>query len=542
MHIFITICIFDKKKKNMTNEEKYKSLGAMSNHLIDVGTKIAADRADNTPSDWVSNKSTRHSGSFSANNPYFTQLNRAGSKADEDALFELAVKWEAEQAGYQQERADKYADLLEQRAYDDPTAVVSRNRRAGINSDLVGASGAVGSGSGSSATADMPSLSTPTDNTSHFSNQVDRHSMILGAVDSVAGLLGAFSSLGSAVTNSISTLTMLPIAKRAGELSNQLADEMRPHQVSLAEKLSQGQQIANDTADLDLINKSLGTLNSLSGFITPETSDDDATNILSSLGFDSAKIPSLLTGVKQWHSNPQYKANWEKSKQQAIEAEEYGKTYTRDYISGILGISQQLETTQLNLDFALKDLELKVANLLNTDDYAQDVAGNTQVLTSLSTKQAGYDSKQLDLLRQQLDRDFVAFENQLEFLVVGRREANNLIQEIKRRAVLNGRALTAEENAIIDNQYQLIYGLDCLGSQYLGNATRMITKTVQNRYFSRFSLGNNGLISPEWAFPNQYNFMRTQISFDQVTSGIKSTSDVATDIKDGLIDGLKILL
>lgn len=526
----------------MTNEEKYRTLGAGVSPLIDNAKAIASDRADNSASDWVSRKTRKHSGSFSANNPYFVQLDRAGSKADEDALFELAVKWEAEQAGYQQERADKYADLQEQRAYDDPSAVVARNRRAGINSDLVGASGAVGSGSGSSATADMPSLTTPTDNTSRFSNQLDRHSMILGAVDSVSGLLGAFSSLGSAVTNSISTLTMLPIAKRAGELSNQLADEMRPHQVSFAEKQLQGQQIANDTADLDLINKSLGTLNTLSGFITPETSDEDATNILSSLGFDSAKIPSLLTGVKQWHSNPQYKATWEKSKTQAIEAEEYGKAYTRDYISGILGISQKLESTQLNLDFALKDLEFKVANLLNTDEYAQDVAGNTQVLTSLSTKQAGYDSKQLDLLRDQLDRDFEAFENQLEFLVVGRREANNLISEIRQRASRNGRDLTAAEQAIIDNQYQLIYGLDCLGSKYLGDATRMITKTIQNRYFSRFSLGNNGVISPEWAIPSQYNFMRTQLSFDDVTSGIRSTSDVATDIKDGLIEGIKILL
>ena len=100
---------------------------------------------------WTSQHKTfgKHGAKLSPDNPYYTQLNQSMSAGDEDALFELAVKWEAENAGYQQERADKLADLAEQRAYDDPSAVVARNRKAGINPDLQGIGVVGGSGSDS---------------------------------------------------------------------------------------------------------------------------------------------------------------------------------------------------------------------------------------------------------------------------------------------------------------------------------------------------------------------------------------------------------
>lgn len=525
----------------MTNEEKYSTLGAGVHSLIGKFKTLQSDRADNSASDWVSRKTSKHSGSFSANNPYFTQLDRAGSKADEDALFELAVKWEAEQAGYQQERADKYADLQEQRAYDDPTAVVSRNRRAGINSDLVGASGAVGSGSGSSVTADMPSLTTPTDNTSRFSNQVDRHSMILGAVDSVSGLLGAFSSLGSAVTNSISTLAMLPIAKRAGELSNQLAHEMRPHQVSAAQEAVRGAKIANESADLSLINQSLGTLNTLSGFITPETSDEDATNILSSLGFGADRIPTLKAGIKQWHSNPLYQATWKNSQTQAVEADERAKAFTNEFYSQLFDLASQSELLNLSLDNSLKDFELKVAKLLNTDEYASQVADLTKLGTSNDINTLTLSNEQIGLMRQYIKRDSDAFVSQLDFIKSAILTSKNVQYEIRQRSIEQGRPLTQYESSLLEAESYRQKLLMGLGSRSLGQAKNIAYQSIQTRFYNRMGISNNGNTYLWKPTDRYYEYFMNTLNFTNYVNGDISTEDVSNGFVDFMIEGVKLI-
>ena len=86
----------------------------------------------------------RHKGNFSQNNPYYQQLNSGfHRKGDQDALYELAVKWEADYSTTLENR--EYSEQLrdEQREYELPINEVIRNRQAGINLDIAGGSAGV---------------------------------------------------------------------------------------------------------------------------------------------------------------------------------------------------------------------------------------------------------------------------------------------------------------------------------------------------------------------------------------------------------------
>ena len=512
MHSFIIICIFDTKKKNMaTNEERYKQ--AFSSAF--------------SPN-WTSQHKTfgKHGAKLSTDNPYFTQLNQAMSGGDEDALYELAIKWEAENAGYERERADKLADLAEQRAYDDPSAVVARNRKAGINLDLQGSSVVGGSGSGLSAPS-MPSFETPTDNTSHFANRLDSHTMVTNAISSASSLLSAFSGLGSTIVNGISTMRMLPIAEKAGQLANQTAEQLQPHQVN-------AQRIANESAEMSLMSQSLSTLTSLSssGFFTPDTTDEEYSNVLGTLGFGADRIPSLINGIKQYQSNPAYREMYDRAKIAQIKAEEEGKVYTRNVIAGLTQLAKDTEVLEGNLRFVTDDLQYKIANILNTDEYATVLADN-----SIMDANNGY--KQRELLGKQLDRDLEAFDAQLNYLVDATKKSQSIIAEIRNGA--KNRPLTMQESSLIEVEEEKIKVYSTLGSDFLTSARSLVINSIQNRFYKREALNSNGTYKPDWSNGTMINFMNRNLNFMSMVNGDVSTSEGVNLLKEGLQLGVGLL-
>lgn len=533
----------------MTNEERYKQVTERVNRVTNDSLRF-----ESTPADWSSKKTKRHSGTFSANNPYFAQLDRASSKADEDALFELAVKWEAEQAGYLQERADKYADLQEQRAYDDPRAVVARNRLAGINPDLGGSGPGAAPGAGS-VTADMPSLNTPTENTSHFDNQLDRHSMLVGTLGAVGTVVSSLSGLGSTVINGISTLKQLPITLKAGQLANQLAEDLMPFQVQQAEKnvnltdknitladeRIRGARIANESSELGLINQSLGVLNSLSSYVTPDTPDEDVPNILRSLGIGEDKLPIYQAGIKQWHSNPAYKANYEKSIAERNKAEAFNDAFSLDLLKGNIELQQQVETAELLTKYHQQEFQSKVAKYLNTDTYAKQVGNLTISQTSLASQQVVYDSKQLEYMRSLLYQDMKSFKSQIDYLAHGVNTSENTIASIRQKATENNRPLSASEQALIQVEQEKILSYTTLGSRYLGDAKNYVINSVQNAYYSQQVLNDEGFIEPIWFTPNYHSFINQNLNFTNVVNGSVSSDDIATSLGDALFEvGVKL--
>ena len=239
-----------------TNEERYES----------NRSKIQSNYEDHF--NWSFNKSARHAGTFRSDNPYLQNLKQASTKQDEDALYELAVKSDAELAQYERERADRRADLEEQRAYDDPLAVVARQRRAGINPDLApaGASAGASAGAGHSQVVSMPSLDTPTDNTTPFASG----SLMLQGFQVASSLIGSIASFGSSVVGAVDTISMLP------------------HKLRGADLLNEAQDISNQSSALSLMGSKIDHWTELAKLITPETSDEDGLSLLSALGSSDA--------------------------------------------------------------------------------------------------------------------------------------------------------------------------------------------------------------------------------------------------------------
>ena len=523
----------------MTNEERYRTLGAGTGQLIDKFKSINSDRADNSASDWVSRKTHKHSGSFSANNPYFKQLDRAGSRSDEDALFELAVKWEAEQAGYQQERADKFADLQEQRAYDDPSAVVSRNRRAGINSDLVGASGAVGSGSGSGVTADMPSLNTPTENTSKFSNAYDSTSLIINSISAVGNLFSSLSSVGSTIINGVTSLSMLPIHRKAGKLANDLSEMVNPlivdntkKQGDLLDTQITGQNKANSRSHFAMLNDSLKLTDYLSQLIPDGTSDVDSSNILSALGFNSDEIPRFQNLLKQRYTNPHFKAWYENSVAAERQATSYNKVYTNSVIERSFELKNDLDVATNQLSIAQAEFANRVQTFLNTDEYASDVADLTKTETNVSKQRLGYESDAIAFADQQLERDVDAFISQLEYLKQAKAKSQSILDSLSAKDTLTG-----FEQAVYDTEEQRILLYDQLGSQYLGDAKIMVQNAIANTYHvnqNHLSQAGYSTFVGVGITPGYPNFFNDRISFTEFSKGNVSTDDIKLPFVDAL--------
>ena len=519
MHsLLIYASLTQRKKSTMTIEEIYKK-----NQKVDFrGEEPIIGRA--------------HTGRFSPNNPYLENLQSAFNLRDQSAIYEMAVKWEAE-----------YADTLEAREYSDPVNEVARQRRAGINPDIVGGS-ASGSASGSA-------IDTPTQNTTPFGSQSETTSMLINGFATAGQIVSAISSFGSTVINGISTLKQLPITLKAGQLANQLAEDLMPFQVqqaeknvnltdkniSLADEKIRGARIANESSELGLINQSLGVLNSLSSYVTPDTPEEDVPNILRSLGIGEDKLPIYQAGIKQWHSNPAYKANYEKSIAERNQSEAFNDAFSLDIMKGNIELQQQVETAELLTKFHQQDFQSKVAKYLNTDTYAKQVGNLTISQTSLASQQVGYDSKQLEYMRSMLDRDMKSFTSQIDYLAHGVKTSQDTIASIRQKAIDNNRPLTASEQALIQVEQEKILCYSTLGSRYLGDAKNYVINTVQNAYYSEQVLNDEGFIEPIWFTPNYQSFINQNLNFTSVVNGSVSSDDIATSFGNTIFDlGVKL--
>lgn len=511
----------------MTNEERYES----------NRSKIQSNYEDNFI--WSFNKSARHAGTFRSDNPYLRNLQQASSKQDEDALYELAVKSEAELAQYERERADRRADLEEQRAYDDPMAVVARNRRAGINPDISGAVAGSGSGTGGSSVVAMPSLDTPTDNTTPFSSG----SLLMQGFQIASSLIGSIASFGSSVVGSINTLSMLPVLREGVQLANDLTSE----QIT-------AQQLTNDSSRLGLITSGLDIINRLSSFITPETSEEDATALMSALGVSGDLIPNLYKGIQQWHTNPKFKAGYEQDKADAIAKEEFNRVFTREVQRKSLALSADLELVEKGLKFAQTDLESKVANILNTDENVTFLADKQQTIWANEMQSAVVEGDAIELKKEQIKRDLSAFKAQLDLVDEGIKQSQSFIDEIfaeaKSRKVIpagarliDGVYLSAEEASFFEIERQKILAYEALGSRFLNDANGFMIDTFMRHYFETQLMYPNGETMPLYnkMHPDITSFMKSMFTFDQIRSGSVSSDDVVNSYSGILLELFSIL-
>lgn len=520
--LFINICFFDTKKKYYsmpTNEERYES----------NRSKIQSNYEDHFT--WSFNKSARHAGTFRSDNPYLQNLKQASSKQDEDALYELAVKSEAELAQYERERADRRADLEEQRAYDDPFAVVARQRRAGINPDLVGSSAGAGSsaGTGSSAVASMPSLETPTDNTTPFANG----SLMLQGFQVASSLIGSIASFGSSVVDAVDTISMLP------------------HKFKGAELLNEAQDISNESSALSLIGSKVDGWTQLSKLITPETTDEDGLSLLSSLGVsDPTNELKVLRHIQQ---HPEYIADWEEDKKRKIANQEWNEVYTEEVVNRSISLSEQLTRVDQSLQLSQKDFQYKVSSLLNTDENASYVAETEKIRMSNDRETANYDSDRLNLMHQKLERDLSAFGAQLDMVNEGIKQSEDLIKKIKNSGkpfmdFKTGRCrnignlyYTPEEYATIQIEQQKIKAYRAMGSQYMNSAYSYLLNTISRDYFDERMMQSDGELRNFATHPDIVQFLQNAFTFEQFVSGQVSSNDIVSQLAGMGIDLVKLI-
>lgn len=501
-----------------TNEERYES----------NRSKIQSNYEDHFT--WSFNKSARHAGVFRSDNPYLENLKNASSKQDEDALYELAVKSEAELAQYERERADRRADLEEQRAYDDPLSVVGRQRRAGINPDLVGSTAGAGSsaGTGSSAVASMPSLDTPTDNTTPFASG----SLMLQGFQVASSIIGSIASFGSSVVGAVDTIAMLP------------------HKFQGAELLNEAQDISNQSSAMSLIGSKIDGWNQLAKLITPETTDEDGLSLLAALG--STDAANDLKAVRHIQKNPKSIADWEEEKKRKIANEEWNKVYTEEVVNRSIALSEELTRVDQSLQLTEKDFKYKVSSILNTDENAEYIAETEKLRMSNDRAQANYDADQLNLMHQRLTRDLEAFGAQLDMVKDGIKRSEDLIEAMKRGGKpymdfdagrcrrIGNLYYTPEEYAQIQIEQEKIKAYKAMGTQFLGNAQGFILNTIQREYFDTRMMQNNGELRNFATHPDILQFWQTLSTFDQFASGQVSSNDIISQLAGMGIDLVKL--
>lgn len=454
----------------------------------------------------------RHQGSFSPNNPYFLQLKQAATNQDKDALYELAVKWEADQAAYQQQLADRQAALDEQRAYDDPSAANARLRAAGINPDIAGSSS--GSSSGSSASMALPTLNQTTGQTK-FSNAYDNSSLVLQGIGTAASVLSSFTGLGSTIISAIDTLTTLPARAKLLNAQAYVADQSKDAAVTSAKNTA-------ESGILSGIQQSLGILGDVSSFFTPESTDDDITSVLSTLGYSDDKIPSMMSAIRQYHKNPNMKAYFENAKKEANFAEQWNSQYTPEIVGRVISQSIQLQDAQNHFEIDSKQLQARIAKILNTDTHAANVSSSI-------SDQAVYDSEKAALDVDMLRRDIDAYVSNIANIDEAIKFREKSIERINKTASAENRKLTAAEEAIINSHNIAIMQMRALGSNELSRLYTMMRSNARQNYYDRVNM-SSGVVEPIIGI-EKHNYF-TGYTFDDLNNGSVTTDQIVNQLMD----------
>lgn len=401
--------------------------------------------------------SVRHQGVFSSANPYLEQLKSANKNQDKDALYELAVQWEADYANRQQQLAENRAILEEQREYDNPVNQVARQRAAGINPDIAGSSSSGSTSSGSSAQLTNPGLADQNGQTK-FSNKYDNTSQVFDGINTAANFISSLTGSVSGIMNSVSSLKMLPSqislneaqAGLQGAQANEIKELLSGKKKSL-DLTNASQSIQNSSAILE-------QLASFADLISPDT--EDFSSILSSLGVSSENISPYTDIIKQMHANPVMREKYAKASTAAKFSEAENDIYTNEIVSGMVEVSQRTEQYRRDLEYHRTNLEKRISSLLDTDDFAESSAELEIGQVALGNQSVGVQSKELELQLQSITHDLEAFAAKLQFQAEGILMIDESMSKLREQAA--GRSMTPWEAAMYNKlsiQRKSLYSL-----------------------------------------------------------------------------------
>lgn len=346
----------------------------------------------------------RHQGNFRSDNPYFTQLQIATGNQDKDALYELAIQWEADYANLQEQREYNQGVLEEQRQYDSPVNQIARARAAGINPDLEGSSGSTSSGS--SAQMQIPAMADQTGQTK-FSNQYDNTQLVFEGLNTAANFAGTLTTGVSSIMNAVSQMKMVPSQIALNE-ANAGLDTAKANEIN---QLLSGKKKSLDLANVAQgISNSTATLQQLAAFselIAPDTAD--MAPHLRALGVEEAQIAPYTDLIKQMHANPQMRDKYAKAELSARWSEEQNDQYTNAVVAEMTELQRNIDYEQKHWTFQSTQLQGKIARLLNTDSYAESVASNEVTAELLEGQALTIKGDEMKLYAKQLAYDTETF-------------------------------------------------------------------------------------------------------------------------------------
>lgn len=456
-------------------------------------------------------KRNRHIGIFSEDNIYYQQMQVATKKQDIDALYELAVKEEARLKQLADERDYSEGIRDEQREYDSPIQRVARDRAAGINSDLLGGSaGSSGSSGSSGAISNSVPTSQPAQGLTKFSNKYDNINAGVNIVNAVSNfassLVGGFSN----TVSSIAQLRKLPAELAINEVQADIAQATKQDVIDRSKRVN--------------INDGLARIVQLSELFTDESTDEDITGFLGSIGYDADSIPSALNGIRQVQKNPLFKGKYENWKADMIAAEEYNNLYPSYVVSNMLWQEQQIRDFELDTEFVESNLRNAVAQILGNQDYAEALANEQVSSTQANTAEnysnvakAKYDIKQFNAHVDAMEENIRNIDERISWCK----------EEIKRVSRL---PKTPENDAYINTLYQSMGVLRTVG-QYNVNVVNDVTSELGRKHYMRSMLTPDGQLLPEPRLTNKRKFVYSNIMFPQIESGEQDISSVVEPLK-----------
>lgn len=434
--------------------------------------------------------SSRHYGQFSSNNPYFAQLQHAKGQ-DADALYEMAVKWEA----------DRQA-LEEQRAYDSPAQQVARQRAAGINPDLAGA-GSGGMSSGSSAT--MPQQS----NTTEFASQYRENELRTQRLSVISSMLSSASSFISSVSGGITSLAQLPAMLKVGAVQADVAERS-------ADSVVQQNQNSAESGRLQNIQSQLSMLSQLQTFFTPQSTDEDYNTVLSTLGFAGDEIGPMRDSLRQYMTNPAYQ-NWQESTKRSLQANQaYNNTHTPAILGELSEFALQYQRAQNDFVLTRQNIQNGVIQLLDNQEYINSLATGEKLSSIGQNTQMTYDIKLLG-------RDISAYTERLSHLKNASSFYQNLIDDTQAKIDKLGHT-TPELNATLWSLKYRQMELQTLGSAELQDMYSLLQQAQYQYYMNNRNITSDGELFPVVVGQGRINTF-TDYTFMRYLNDVSSDAD-----------------
>lgn len=341
--------------------------------------------------------------SLSADNPYLPQLRQVRQGSDAMDLLNAAIEYDADRrAAVDKAELDRILQA-EQRAYDSPAQRIARERAAGLNPDLQGASGSgSGTGTGSGMVQSQP-----------LETDLDPFQRGTEVAQTVFQGVSAVGSFFSGVTGAVSS---------AADLAFKISDWANAKQRSDASTATAQMTAARDRFNIvDTIAKSIPPAFDDAGKQIPITAAQ-ITDAAKQLGL--SEVGGIADFAEQYVQNPAVTSFYNKLKQQ--EKESYADlvgTQTAVLVETVQ-YQRAAKLFETQADMHLGNIKADVAaNLAKDENFMKDQVRSQQFN---ATADAFESARRFQVAK----RDFEAFTGQLKAIDSWVQRINKQIKSI----------------------------------------------------------------------------------------------------------------